>query len=202
MYNLKAITSDRINEENNKYKEKFIEISSNLVHNMVDNPDCFKLSCGCPNGRFLYGISYNNNVYIIMKVKETKFSFLKNKTGLLHKLRYGTKSIVRFNLGNYKKLNIGIYELFTPIESKVMTLNDIPVNFVISRIKQDGSISSTQPVYNQTYYIQYTINKNLSFTEESKIVNMLRRNHNTYFSYLPKDLINIIRYYCIINELL
>ena len=84
-----------------------------------------------------------------------------NKNGFIHKLKYGSKSKVIFNLKNYKIDKIGNYILYRPIECKIMTLNDIPINFIISHKKLVDDLQNK--IYNLTYYIQYNIDTKLTF---------------------------------------
>ena len=79
-----------------------------------------------------------------------------------------------------------------------MTLNNIPINFIISRLIADGK--TYEPVYNQVHYIQYNIDKETSFIKELIILKKLSRNYKTYFYILPKELIDIIKYYCIVKN--
>ena len=117
MYNFRLISSE-------KELSIFINFAKKLITSLGDINSNMRLSCGChdskwvlsaPNGDQFsrFTCFRENNIKKITQFKINLWNIINNKTGFIHKLKYGFKSKVIFDLKNYNKKIVGKYHLYT-----------------------------------------------------------------------------------------
>lgn len=120
--------------------------------------------------------------------------FLPQNNGLICKLTYGEPSKLVFDLINYRETVHEKHTIYEPEPGKIMTLNGVPLTFLVKRRKSNGSVGGKQ-VYNIRLYFQIDCSDISQLIEGYHLIAALRRNENYYFSRLPKEMIKLIQHY-------
>lgn len=175
-------------------KKLINQLYRDFYSSLLSNNCILRRSCGCIEQLHRY-----NPMFYPSSSKITKFyeNILPNSTGgNIIKLEVGRKSVIIYSMENCQIMTEGDIIKYLPIdENRIMKINGIPIRYIIRFNTQNSN-----PQYNEHRYLiqlddselRDKIIKNRNIRH---LIRKLRRDYNSYFSFLPKELIRVITIY-------
>jgi hypothetical protein len=123
-------------------------------------------------------------------MKKREFEHL---DGLVCKIRFGSPSQLKLEIVNNRAGPPFRSRVYEPEAGKTITLNEIPLTFLMIDEKPDGKVDGDRVVYNKRLYFQIDCREEMRVVDAYHLIAALRRNEKSYFSRLPKEMIRLIQ---------